>query len=202
MAFEHSPLNAQIEQSTREGRFLLAVVALDTDIGALLHDYGELTAHHAVRATDRPDGSTLRSISLTHRPGAVDPFYDGNATQFDSANNKLFEEAEFSVFNEELIGTEFHRVYRRLPFGVGRMRINLLPSGTAFPMHIDSAPRAHLALETDKRGSFLMSQTGEAYHVPVDGNAYIFDTRLEHTAFNAMTQDRVHLTAALSDFER
>ena len=39
------------------------------------------------------------------------------------------------------------------------------------------------------------------HHVPADGNVYVFDTRLEHTAFSASERTRLQLAVALADQE-
>lgn len=185
----------------QDGRFLLDVLDLGVDVDELVACYRAILAKNSILETPRADGSTLRSISLTHRPGAIQPMYDGNNTQYDPANNqKLFLERDFSIFNDELKSTPFHDVYRSMPFTVGRMRLNLLPPKVVFPMHRDSAPRAHIALLTNP-DCFLTSQTPEIHHIPADGNVYIFDTTLPHTAFNASQQGRIHLTMSLADFE-
>jgi hypothetical protein len=185
----------------QDGRFLLDVLGLQIDTEGLVESYHSILARNGILETPRADGSTLRSVSLTHRPGAVQPMYDGNNTQYDpSDDRKLFLERDFSVFNEELKDTAFYDIYRRMPFRVGRMRLNLLPPKVVFPMHRDSAPRAHVALITNP-DCFLVAETPEIHHVPNDGNIYIFDTTLPHTAFNASQEARVHLTMSLSDFE-
>src|SRR5690606_14930882 len=98
-------------------------------------------------------------------------------------NQKLFLERDFSIFNPDFMDTRFYDVYQRMPFKVGRMRLNLLPPLTVFTMHRDSAPRAHIALTTNP-DCFLTSGDGQTHHIPADGNVHIFDTQLPHTAFN------------------
>lgn len=185
----------------QDGRFLLDILEFRVDVDELVESYHDILARSSILETPRADGSTLRSISLTHRPNAMDPMHDGNNTQYNPTDNsKLFLERDFSVFNEELIDTPFYDIYRSMPFRVGRMRLNLLPSKVVFPMHRDSAPRAHIALITNP-DCFLVSQTPEIHHVPADGNVHVFDTMLSHTAFNASQEDRIHLTMSLADYE-
>jgi hypothetical protein len=182
-------------------RFLVAVIPADFNPGRLLYEYNSIVSKNAVRHSPRADGSTLRSISLTHRPGAKEPLYDGNNTQYNPATNeKLFLEGDFSVFNREFEGTVFHEIYQRMPFRIGRMRFNQLPPLTVFTMHQDSAPRAHIVLSTNPN-CFLMSGDGQAHNVPADGNVHVFDTTMPHTAFNASQENRVHLTMSLVDEE-
>lgn len=133
-----SEVSAAIAAGQEQGRFLLEVISADFDPADLMAEYEEIVRAYALRHTPRADGSTLRSISLTHRPGATEPLYDGNNTQYDPATNqKLFRESDFTEFNEAL-----------------------------------------------------------------NGNVYVFDTTLPHTALNASREDRVHITMALADEEK
>lgn len=188
----------------RDGaRFLLDTLIMDYDPERLLADYHRIVGRAAIRASARADGSTLRSVSLTHRVKAAEPEYDGNNTQFGENNRKLFWERDFTVFNEEFKDTGFYDIYQQMPFRIGRMRLNLLPPLTVFAQHLDSAPRAHVALQTNDACYLIGGPAGEAeaHHVPADGNVYVFDTTLPHTAFNASRQDRMHLTMSLADEE-
>jgi hypothetical protein len=193
----HDAIVRQREQQ----RFLVEVVKANFDPRKLLAEYHNIVKRHAIRESLRKDGSTLRSISLTHRPGASEPLYDGNNTQYDPATDtKLFLESDFTEFNEAFRKTSFYEIYCGVPFRVGRMRLNLLPPLTVFAMHRDSAPRAHVALDTNK-DCFLTSGDGQAHHVPADGNVYVFDTTLPHTALNASGVERIHLTMSLAEEE-
>ncbi len=49
--------------------------------------------------------------------------------------------------------------------------------------------------------SWLVSGSGETFHVPPDGGVYRIHTRGEHTAFNAGPTDRVHLVMSMSETE-
>lgn len=184
------------------GRFQAVFLETGFDVEEIRVAYQRLVGEHAIEAASRAEGSTLRSISLTHRPDAKDPLYDGNNTQFNpETNEKLFRESDFSVFNESFKNTIFYRIYRQMPFRIGRMRIMLLNPLSIYAVHRDSAPRAHIAITTNP-ACFLMTGGGETSHVPADGNVYIFDTTLPHTAFNASLESRVHLTMALADEEQ
>lgn len=194
-------LHEEITSAQEVGKFLLGIIQTDFDVEQMVAGYRDVLGRHAVLSSPRADGSTLRSVSLTHRPKAETPVYDGNNTQYDpKTNQKLFLERDFSVFNPDFMDTVFYDIYQRMPFRVGRMRLNLLPPLTVFTMHRDSAPRAHIALTTNP-DCFLNSGDGQAHHIPTDGNVYVFDTKLPHTAFNASREDRIHLTMALADEE-
>lgn len=195
-------LHQNIVAGQTQCKFLLDTVRADIDVERLVSDYQAILGSHAIRSTQRADGSTLRSISLTHRPGASEPIYDGNHTQYNPiTNEKLFREDEFTEFNDEFRGTAFYDIWRQMPFRIGRMRLNLLPPLTVFSMHQDSAPRAHIALITNA-DCFITSGDAQTHHVPADGTVPIFDTTLPHTAYNASHLDRIHLTMALADEER
>ena len=202
----HSPeqFTKDIRNSRELGSFLLATVKLDVDVERMRHDYKQVVARAAIRATAREGRSVLRSVSLTHRPDAVEPYYDGNNTQYNPhTNEKLFKEADFTEFNEDFKDTVFYDIYQAAPFTIGRMRLNLLPPATVFDMHRDSAPRAQMAINTNTNCYIIGGSDGEAqaHHIPADGNIHIFDTTRPHTAFNASAEDRHHLIMSLVDEE-
>lgn len=195
-------VHADIVSGQKRGDFLVSVIGASFDPTRLMTEYETLVERFALRHSPRADGSTLRSISLTHRPGASEPLYDGNNTQFNpDTNEKFFLESDFTEFNTTFIDTGFYSVYNQLPFRVGRMRVNYLPPLTVFTMHVDSAPRAHIVLSTNPN-CVLMSGDYQTHHVPADGNLYIFDTTQPHTAINASREGRVHITIALADEEK
>lgn len=195
---KEEPFADIITRSQQNGLFLLHIIKTGFNMEDLVRDCQALVSRYSIRSTPRADGSTLRSISLTHRPNAEEPVYDGNNTQFDPKTNaRLFEERDFSIFNNEMKHTVFYEIYKSMPFKVGRMRLNLLTPLTVFAMHRDSAPRAHIAIVTNPY-CFLACGSGEGYHIPADGNVYVFDTTAPHTAYNASNIDRFHLTMSLA----
>lgn len=190
--------SSTIETARAHGKFLLETLHYAFDVARIREDYQRILGSCALMESPRRDGSTLRSFSLTHRPDADDPLHDGNNTQYAPDNTKLFHESDFSVFNPAFRDTVFYDIYQAMPFQVGRMRINRLPERTVFTMHQDSAARAHVAIVTNPN-CFVMSGDAQAYHVPADGNAYVFDTKQDHTALNTSREDRIHLTMAVAD---
>ncbi|MFI9778719.1 aspartyl/asparaginyl beta-hydroxylase domain-containing protein [Streptomyces sp. NPDC051956] len=146
----------------------------------------------------RPE-DRFRRLGLTHRPGAEDPWRDAGTGQFDQVSGeRRFEEAEFSVFNEELSDTYFHHILSSLPFRVGRTRLVTLHPSEIYHMHCDASRVAHLAIETNEDSRFLY-RAGTTHHVPVDGRIRVFNTKLPHSAYNAGASDRIHLTMTLVD---
>ncbi len=180
--------------------FWVATYDLGVDIAALQQACRELLAKHPIRAKNKGIGEVLRAVSLTHRPAARDPFYDGNNIQTLSDGQRVYSELEFTEFNQELRQTALEDLYRALPFTPGRMRVMLLPPLTVYKMHTDQAPRAHFAIDTNP-DCFLLSGTGETHHVRADGLCHVFDTTGLHTAVNASEQPRLHLVIALADYE-
>lgn len=185
------------EADARTKPFLMTVHELGFDVDRLLSDYQRIIDENL--GGEAGSGATI--VNFTHRPGAADPFRDGAETQYDlTTGRRRFAEAEFSTFNDQLKDTGFYELYQKLPFTVGRMRVRSLAPGKAMTMHADTSPRAHVALVTNPF-CYLTTADGQMHHVPADGNVYVFDTRLEHTAFNASEQPRLQLAIALADQE-
>lgn len=173
--------------------------AFDT---AALREAAE-TVHAIAGFQDTQRGANvLRAISLTHRPGSADPYYEGSVSRrgdTDSAAPRI-REAEYNQFNHDFEHTYFYEVYRAMPFAVGRMRLISLPPNTVYRMHVDTSDRAHIALTTNSH-TRLVSGRGETFHVPADGAVYQINTRAEHTAYNAGPDDRLHLVMSIVDTE-
>ncbi|MFF1308110.1 aspartyl/asparaginyl beta-hydroxylase domain-containing protein [Streptomyces sp. NPDC058307] len=169
------------------------------DVSALVEAY-RWVATRAEPGVAQRGQDELRSISLTHRPEAVEPFYDGNQSQFDENGNKVYHEAEFSIFNSYFRDTYFHDIYQQAPFQIGRMRLMVLPPLTIYRMHVDATKRTHLAIITNP-DSRLTLRSGETFHVPADGFLYTVNTKRMHTAYNSGLQERVHLTMSMADTE-
>ncbi|MBF6063535.1 aspartyl/asparaginyl beta-hydroxylase domain-containing protein [Nocardia terpenica] len=152
--------------------------------------------------TDRA-GDSMTCVSLTHRPGAVDPLADGLESQFAPDGTLRYLESEFCCFNDDFADTYFATVWRsvRALYPVGRMRLMIVGPQQIYRMHADATKRAHLAIHTDP-DAFLVGPDGHGHHVPADGRLRVFDTRLRHTAFNAGTTQRVHLTISMASTER
>lgn len=166
------------------------------DVERLRRALRDLTAAAPVVTAAR-GADVLRSVSLTHRVGAAEPWYDGNNSQFDRATGaKLYEEHDFSIFNHQLDHTYFREVYDSVPFTVGRMRIMVLPPMTVYKMHRDSSRRAHLSIHTNDDAR-LVTRDGETCHIAPDGRVHIADTRRLHTAYNAGVEQRVHLVMSI-----
>lgn len=174
------------------------VPGIELDPHELAHAYQE----YLDRVPDAPSGrpeDRLRKLGLTYRPGAADPWRDAGTGQFDQVTGeKRFEEWEFSEFNEALRDTYFHHLYRSLPFRAGRIRLVALEPSDIYPMHTDASRVAHVAIQTNEDSRFLY-RAGTTHHVPVDGRIHVFNTRKPHSAYNAGTTVRIHITMTLVD---
>ncbi|HTE57990.1 MAG TPA: hypothetical protein VK694_04565 [Verrucomicrobiae bacterium] len=193
--------------AARQAKFLLEVIATEIEPERLLQDYKSILVQNEMRGVSHSGG--LCALSLTHRPEADEPLYDGNNSQYSTQNNSLrdvqthqkrFYERDFSLFNPKFEGTVFHEVYERMPFRIGRMQLNVISPLTVFRMHVDSTPTADLVVSADPNCYMMSADTG-AYPLRADGNVYVFDTQQPHTAVNASTAELVEVTFTLADHE-
>ncbi|RBO86463.1 aspartyl/asparaginyl beta-hydroxylase domain-containing protein [Nocardia puris] len=172
------------------------------DLALLRQAYDHVLGLIEPMTTER-NGEPLRCISLTHRPGAEDLLADGLVSQFTPNGTMRYHEREFSCFNPMFSDTYFAVVHQAVSalMPIGRMRLMILAPGTVHRMHADATKRAHLAIHTDPN-AYLVGPDGHGHHIPADGRLRVFDTRAQHTVFNAGTTDRVHLLMSIADTER
>lgn len=172
------------------------VPGLEFDPALIQEAYRDYLERVPQSPSGRPE-DRYRRLGLTHRPGAADPWRDAGTGQYDQETGLArFEEAEFSEFNEELAGSYFHEIHRSLPFRVGRMRLVALEPSEIYHMHTDASRVAHIAVTTNEDSRFLY-RSGSTHHVPVDGRIHVFNTKMPHSAYNAGSTSRVHLTMTL-----
>ena len=129
-------------------------------------------------------------ISVTARPGALEPLIDGIGWLPEGAS-----ESDYSIVTEPFIGTEFERILGSLPFAYGRTRLMRLRPKTCLSVHADPSPRYHLALITNP-GCYIIGVSGDKgnfHHIPADGKLYEMDAHRTHTALNSGGEDRIHL---------
>ena len=72
-----------------------------------------------------------------------------------------------------------------------RVRLMNLKSKTCYSYHQDYGKRFHIPIITNDNCFFVIDDKIKRY--PADGNWYIIDTTLKHTAVNASREDRIHL---------
>lgn len=150
-------------------------------------------------------------ICLTHRPNAIDKWYDGNGSYFarnddgtlDLSNQEIFEE-DFTEFNEEAKHTYFYEIYKELSedFVIGRMRILGIPFKKGLSWHRDMECRIHIPIITSPSAFMIFEDTDNmitedvpsynTYHLPI-GNTYFANVLGWHTAFNGGRETRINL---------
>jgi hypothetical protein len=137
--------------------------------------------------------------SLTYQ-WSFEPY--GDQGRLNEREVKLHE-AQFTEFNEEFAGTYIDEIYQqvRSEFPVRRMRLMKLKPKKCLSYHTDNDLRIHYAIHTDPACQMVIDS--EVAHMPADGNGYLCNTRLFHTAFNGTHKlQRIHLVfGVLGDFE-
>lgn len=137
--------------------------------------------------------SIANQISLTHRPGVSERYFDG----IGSLTGTGTKEVEFSEFNGELEGSYLGHVYKTLnglsPVPIVRMRLMRMLPKTCYSMHVDDSPRIHIPIVSNRQ-SFLVFQEHGAFHLPADGSTYWVNTMQSHSAMNGDENEaRIHL---------
>jgi len=141
-------------------------------------------------------------ISLTHRPGAIDPWTDGLGSLYDKVNKvDIAHEADFTEYNAllpEYTKTLLQYVSKQMNFELGRVRFMKQESKRGLSVHSDTSRRYHLVLQTNPNAffGFTTARTGITalcYHLPCDGNFYSVDTTKEHFVYNGGWEERIHL---------
>ena len=176
--------------------FLITIISIDIDIGSLVSD--------CLRIVDRykseNHGAALReaySIVLTQNPD-IEETRGNLITYNDIHNTQYFDRRNQATLQSPYYGTSLDDLVKRLPFPFSIIRLSILPPSTIIAMHTDAACHAQLAITTD-RDCFVAARSGETKHVPVDSQLYVFSTTLPHTAFNASSIERIHLSISIFD---
>lgn len=140
-------------------------------------------------------GRDLPQLCLTSRPNSENPLLDGAGSLL---NRGL--EGDFTHFNSHFNNTIFRKIYEELPFPVGRVRLMFLEPGKSYSMHMDSEPRLHIAIKTNKNALITIRNSfGDMVneHIPANGSLWWIDTTKMHTATNNGSSDRIHLVASI-----
>lgn len=106
------------------------------------------------------------------------------------------DENDFKYLCTQFRGTVFETVYNSLQekYKIGRVRLMLMKPKTCLSWHVDSSKRLHYPIKTQK-GCF-MNINGETKEMP-QYKWCLADTTVEHTAFNASKEDRIHLVVSV-----
>jgi len=145
-----------------------------------------------------PFHPVLNQISLNHRPGSLNPFYDGLGSLYDSKTKlPLALETDFTEFNTGLKDGFFFFFYRKvLEFvggPLGRVRLMRLPPKSCMSLHYDLEVRLHIPIKTNSQAYMVFRDSG-IFHVPLNGSIYAVDTTQWHTVMNGHSDDeRIHL---------
>ena len=155
------------------------------DLDKCLVEWEYIKAFADIRWMSSGDGSP--QTCLQRNPSIMsNPFTDGTGSF--RGTDKV--ELDYTTLNEIYEGTVFEDVIRDLD-GV-RSRIMTKKMHTTYSVHIDKAPRYHLALITNPNAYFIFPSLNEIVHIPADGFVYEVDTTLPHSFVNC-GEDRMHL---------
>jgi len=151
------------------------------------YDYNLL--HEEIQNLNIPWHKNHNQISLTHRPGSYDVWYEGCG----SLKDTTFQPKDFSVLNENLNGTYLEECYNKLSdqYSIGRYRIMLLKHKKCMSIHVDRNERIHIPVITNENCKMMIDDI--CYYLE-PGYAWWTNTLKPHTAFNGNhILDRVHL---------
>ena len=106
------------------------------------------------------------------------------------------EESDFTELCSQFKGTLFEEAYSSLhsKYNLGRVRIMRSKPKTCLSWHYDYDVRVHYPLKTFE--GCLMVIEDEVCHL-TSNNWWYTETQKMHTAFNASTQERIHLVATV-----
>lgn len=80
-------------------------------------------------------------------------------------------------------------------YEITNTRIMILRPKTCYSYHRDISKRLHIPVETNEDCFFIIEK--EVFYLPNNGNHFIVDTTLFHTAINASQYDRLHIVGRL-----
>lgn len=165
---------------------------------AVQFDIANLREEVARLLTICPFHEIDNQISLTHRSGHADSFYDGVGSLYCSERRAFIHmEKDFHIFHESLRTWYLHEVYRKVWEFIGaepgRTRLMRLGPKACLSMHRDSGYRFHIAVFTNPQSYMIFEKDG-AVHIPADGHLYWTNTIVSHSAMNGNPlQERIHL---------
>lgn len=136
--------------------------------------------------------------------GSLDKDWNSAYTTIENGISKIhipkkentLRETDFTILCTKFSGTVFEQIYKDITekFKVGRVRIMMSSPKTCLSWHRDSSIRLHYPIKTQD-GCFMVINN-EIKHMPLY-KWYMADTTEFHTAFNASTESRIHLVAAI-----
>jgi len=107
-------------------------------------------------------------------------------------------ENEFTLFNKKFEGTIFEEIYKQIEsnYPVGRVRLMQSKPKTCLTWHKDNSSRIHLPIKTNPGCQMVIEN--QVQHMSA-GTWWFTNTTVNHTAFNASTESRIHLVAVVLD---
>lgn len=185
-----------IGKMTKADTFLISIINLDIAPEAIIKDCIKIVKEFKKNNKSK-DLTRPYSIVLTNNPGIEES--KGELVSYDEIHNKKYFDRNNEAFLMEVYsGTSLKDLVKKLPFPFSIMRLSILPPDSIISMHTDASCHAQLAITTNK-DCFVAARTGETHHIPVDGQLYIISTTIPHTAFNASSDERIHLSVSIYD---
>ncbi len=178
-------------------QFLISLVSLDFNIDPVVNDCRRIVEDFKKTEFAHKDLAKPYSIVLTENPGFEE--IAGELVSYSEIHNtQYFDRANEARLKPIYQKTSLAGLVKSMPFPFSIMRLSVLPPSTIIAMHTDASCHAQLAITTNE-DCFVAARTGETRHVPVDGKLYIISTTLPHTAFNASSEERIHLSISIYD---
>lgn len=110
----------------------------------------------------------------------------------------LYYEKDFSVIRDCFKDTIFEDLYNEVKkhADIGRLRIMKMNEMRVLPWHYDYNTRFHYPIKTNPACMLVIEN--EALHIP-QNEWWFTDTCKWHTAYNASSEERIHIVACILD---
>lgn len=178
-------------------KFLVGVVEISIDIDKVIRDCLEILETYKLEQTQMHDFTKPYSIILSNDGQSSVP--NNDLVEYAKVHDqKFFDRDQPANLKNIYADTSLAQLVSQLPFPFSIMRLSILPPNTIIGMHTDDSCHAQLAIITND-DCFVAARNGETKHIPVDGKLYIISTTLPHTAFNASSNERIHLSISIYD---
>lgn len=177
--------------------FLISIIDLGVDSNPIVDDCLQIVEEFKKIEAGKKDLTKPYSIVLTENPGVDETA--GELVSYSEVHNKRYFDRNNEAHLKDIYrDTALRELVSKLPFPFSIMRLSVLPPNTIISMHTDASCHAQLAISTNE-DCFVAARSGETKHVPVDSKLYVISTTLPHTAFNASSEERVHLSISIFD---
>lgn len=133
----------------------------------------------------------LSTATPTISLSGTTPEFDMYTSYNDPLSHTALSESDFTHLHPSLYGSIFHDIWQANWPNIGRFRIMTLYPGATYPLHFDADYRHHLAIYTNVDSYLHIA--GIDYSIPIDGHAYLCNTKQQHTAINRGETPRIHL---------